>query len=191
MTVEQEPAVYDVDECEVVEIQDLQVEDLLDFARYGEYEALKAISESEYASKLASFDSQNVSLLHMTSANGHFECTKLLLECPEVVDKCINIKNAEGNTPLHWAALNAHVNVVCLLLEKGADITLKNSIDRSAFDEAVAAEKFEVTSAIIAFLEKSQESKKLASSKDENEESEEANTVAEDMKKSMEITDEL
>lgn len=185
MTVEHEPAIYGVDECEVVEIQDLRVEDLLDFARYGEYEALKAIFESEYAYKLASFDAQNVSLLHMTAANGHFDCTNLLLECREVVDKCINIRNTEGNTPLHWAALNGHARVVCLLLEKGADITIKNGIERTPFDEAVAGEKFEVTAAIIEFLEKSQESKKL------HEESEDAKAVAADIEKSMEISDEI
>lgn len=156
MTLEHEMDPTDLD-SELVEISDLKVEDLLDFARYGEVEALTAILESEYASKLALCDDQNISLLHMVSANGHLECAEILLKCPQVRENTINICNMEGNTALHWAALNSHVAIVRLLLENGADINIKNKAERTAFDEAVAAEKFEITSAIIEFLENSQE----------------------------------
>ena len=146
-------------ESELVEIEELTVEDFLDFARYGELEALKAISESEHASKLALCDENKISLLHMVAANGHFECAELLLKCPQVREISLNSVNTEGNTALHWAALNSHIPLVRLLLENGADFTIKNSVDRTPFDEAVVNEKFEVTAAIIEFLEKSQESK--------------------------------
>lgn len=158
MTIEHEMNALDLD-SEFVEIQDLKVEDLLDFARYGELEALQSIFESEYASRLASFDGNKVSLLHMVAANGYLECAELLLKCPEVCKDSLNSTNSEGNTPLHWAALNSHVPLVRLLLESGADIKIKNSVDRTPFDEAVAGEKFEVTAAIIEFLEKSQDQK--------------------------------
>lgn len=155
MTLEHEMEPTDLD-SELVEIADLKVEDLLDFARYGEVEALTAISESEYAFKLAMCDDQNISLLHMVSANGHLECADLLLKCTQVRENTINMCNMEGNTALHWAALNSHVAIVRLLLENGADINIKNKIERTAFDEAAAAEKYDVTSAIIEFLESSQ-----------------------------------
>ena len=155
MTLEHDMSSLDL-ESELVEIKDLKVEDFLDFARYGEYEALSAILESEHASKLALSDDNRISLLHMTAANGHFECTELLLKCPQVREISLNSINTEGNTPLHWAALNSHVSLVRLLLTHGADFNIKNSFNRTPFDEAVASEKFEVTAAIIEFLEKHQ-----------------------------------
>lgn len=155
MTLEYEMDHTDLD-SELVEISDLKVEDLLDFARYGEIGALSAILESEYAFKLAMCDDQNISLLHMVSANGHLECANLLLKCPGVYENVINLCNMEGNTALHWAVLNSHVSIVRLLLENGADVNIKNKNERTAFDEAVAAEKFDITSAIIEYLESSQ-----------------------------------
>lgn len=158
MSIEQEMNSLDL-ESELVEIEDLKVEDFLDFARYGETEALQAIFESEHAPKLALCDENKISLLHMVAANGHVECAELLLKCSQVREISLNSVNTEGNTPLHWASLNSQVPLVRLLLDNGADFNIKNYIDRTAFDEAVANEKFEVTSAIIEFLEKSQERK--------------------------------
>lgn len=165
MTLEHEMNSLDL-ESELVEIEDLQVEDFLDFARYGEFEALKSIFDSEYVSKLAKCDNNGISLLHMAAANGHYECASLLLKCPQVHENSLNLVNTEGNTPLHWAALNSHVNLVRLLLEHGADINIKNNADQTPFDEAVANEKFDVTAAIIEFLENVQKQKEgeLASS---------------------------
>ena len=38
----------------------------------------------------------------------------------------INHRNHSGNTPLHWAALNTHLECVKALVEAGADIGIKN-----------------------------------------------------------------
>lgn len=38
----------------------------------------------------------------------------------------INHRNHSGNTPLHWAALNTHLECVKALVEAGADIAVKN-----------------------------------------------------------------
>ena len=108
----------------------------------------------------------------MVSANGHLECAELLLKCPQVHKTLLNSVNAEGNTPLHWAALNCHIPIIRLLLENGADITIKNSVDRTPFDEAAVAEKYEVTKLIIEFLEKSQSQKQTQNSSDITEEDE-------------------
>lgn len=45
---------------------------------------------------------------------------------PEQLQKLINHRNHSGNTPLHWAALNTHLDCVKVLVEAGADISVKN-----------------------------------------------------------------
>lgn len=165
MSLEHEMHSLDLD-SELVEIKDLKVEDFLDFARYGDFEALQDILDSEYSFKLALCDDNKISLLHMVAANGHLECAELLLNNAQVRESCLNSCNMEGNTPLHWAALNSHASLVRLLLENGADINVKNFADRSPFDEAVVHEKFEITAVMIDFLEKNQDSKQYSETVD-------------------------
>lgn len=38
----------------------------------------------------------------------------------------VNHRNHSGNTPLHWAALNTHLDCVKALVEAGADVSTKN-----------------------------------------------------------------
>lgn len=44
----------------------------------------------------------------------------------------LNSRNYTGNTPLHWAALNTHLDCVKALVEAGADISLKNDAGHDA-----------------------------------------------------------
>ena len=56
----------------------------------------------------------------------------------------LNLQNASGNTPLHWAALNGHLPAVKLLIEAGADPTVINQAGKDAVYEAEANEKNEL-----------------------------------------------
>jgi hypothetical protein len=59
-------------------------------------------------------------------------------------------KNAAGNTPLHWAALNGHLEAVKLLLmNANADPTVMNTSGHDAVYEAELNDKQEVVEWIL------------------------------------------
>lgn len=66
----------------------------------------------------------NLSLLHKTVLHLNSLGIKQLLE--SVSKNCIDEKDADGQTPLHWAARRGDVQAVSLLLEAGADSNKKN-----------------------------------------------------------------
>lgn len=56
----------------------------------------------------------------------------------------LNAQNKAGNTALHWAALNGHLDAVKVLLEEGADPTITNSRGHDAVYEAEVNDRKEV-----------------------------------------------
>lgn len=56
----------------------------------------------------------------------------------------LNAQNKSGNTALHWAALNGHLESVKKLLECGADPTITNQKGHDAVYEAELNDKKEV-----------------------------------------------
>ena len=52
----------------------------------------------------------------------YVDVLECLLECLTKDD--INAQNSSGNTAMHWAALNGHVDVVKRLAASGADPTV-------------------------------------------------------------------
>ncbi|KAL6239447.1 ankyrin repeat-containing domain protein [Aspergillus navahoensis] len=76
-------------------------------------------------------------LLHYPAANGNLEIltnlTKLLSSASNEktltdteIKNTVNHRNHSGNTPLHWAALNTHLECVKVLVKAGADVSIKN-----------------------------------------------------------------
>lgn len=53
-----------------------------------------------------------------------------------IVISIINAQNLSGNTALHWAALNGHLESVKILIENGADPTITNKKGHDAIYEA-------------------------------------------------------
>lgn len=49
--------------------------------------------------------------------------------------------NEAGNTALHWAALNGHLECVKLLVQSGADVTMINRAGHDAVFEAEINDK--------------------------------------------------
>ena len=56
----------------------------------------------------------------------------------------INAQNKAGNTALHWAALNGHLESVKVLLDQGGDPTITNQRGHDAVYEAELNDKKEV-----------------------------------------------
>lgn len=54
------------------------------------------------------------------------------------------MQNDSGNTALHWAALNGKLDCVKVLMEAGADPTIKNRAGHDAVYEAELNDKTEV-----------------------------------------------
>ena len=109
-------------------------------------------------------------LLHYPAANGNLELVMYLLESLSVAQSSrstetndkdmdhststttqeqparqqadlINHQNVSGNTPLHWAALNGHLEIVKALVQAGADPTIVNEAGRDAVVEAEYSSK--------------------------------------------------
>ena len=121
------------------------VTELVDCARYGESDAVRAICDKhgDNATAEAPFvDSKNASgntALHMACANGHKHTCRFLLS-----RGANHLPNSSGNTPLHWAAANGHEEIVKLLLDEPRfkdkiDVLQKNQFGRSALTEGFSS----------------------------------------------------
>ena len=67
---------------------------------------------------------------------------------PQLRSTVLDFQNEWGNTPLHWAALNGHLEVVKALSAAGADMKVKNKAGHDAAYEAERNSK----DAVVEFL---------------------------------------
>ncbi|KAJ5573477.1 uncharacterized protein N7459_007904 [Penicillium hispanicum] len=128
------------------------IDDLIYDARAGDLEALTA-DVANLASQHSCPESQIVAsaidmedeseggtgscVLHFPAANGNIEILNFLLQKLSAADAAlrtafVNHRNHSGNTPLHWAALNTHLECVKALVEAGADVAIKNDAGHDA-----------------------------------------------------------
>ena len=86
--------------------------------------------------------------LHYAATNGHLSVMQLLIEENAYLDA----ESPNGSTPLMMAAHYGTPSAVKLLLESGADPTLKNNLGLSAIDFAHQANRLESAAIIGAFI---------------------------------------
>ncbi|KAL4926053.1 ankyrin repeat domain-containing protein [Aspergillus undulatus] len=137
-----------------------EVDDLIYFVRSNDMEGLEfTLSElmTKYdkrasviiASAVDTFPQEEggsgCSLFHYAAANGN---TRILEHLSNIlasahittgvplteaeIKSAINHANYSGNTPLHWAALNTHLECVKILVNAGADVGIKNEAGHDA-----------------------------------------------------------
>ncbi|KAJ5089128.1 hypothetical protein N7532_007812 [Penicillium argentinense] len=128
------------------------IDDLIYDARAGDLEALTAdianlasqntCAESQIVASAIDMEDESEGgtgscVLHFPAANGNIEILNFLLQKLSTGDAAqrtafVNHTNHSGNTPLHWAALNTHIECVKALVEAGADVTVKNDAGHDA-----------------------------------------------------------
>lgn len=99
------------------------------------------------------------SLLHYPAANGNLEIVNYLISLitgkqqqsrvggeaandeSALLQQVINHKNVSGNTSLHWAGMNGHLEVVKALVGAGADPEIVNAAGRDAVVESECSAK--------------------------------------------------
>ncbi|KAI1615802.1 hypothetical protein EDD36DRAFT_463300 [Exophiala viscosa] len=148
-----------------------ELEDLIYFSRTGDLDSLKDLITTLCASHscppsvmLASaidvdedgLGSQS-SLLHYPAANGNLEVIQYLVSlltpsnalgnsvgattAEKSAPQLVNHRNVNGNTPMHWAGMNGHLEVVKVLVGAGADPGIVNAAGRDAVVESECSAK--------------------------------------------------
>lgn len=86
--------------------------------------------------------------LHYAATNSHIQIMQLLLDNHAYIDAA----SPNGSTPLMMAAMYGNASAVKMLLEAGADPTLKNGIGLTAIDFANRVKKADSVEIIAAFI---------------------------------------
>jgi len=85
-------------------------------------------------------DNQNTNALQWACYNGRENSFIYLVS----FDMSLNDQNSDGLTSLHLAILSENTNMVKKLIQRGADITIKDYKNRTAFDLAVEKHKLKI-----------------------------------------------
>lgn len=148
-----------------------ELDDLIYFSRTGDLGSLKSLvtqlcathscAPSIILASAIDVDADGLGsqscLLHYPSANGNLEIIQYLLEhltpsetagehattADKSAPELVNHRNVSGNTPLHWAAMNGHLEIVKVLVGSGADVGVRNEAGRDAVVEAEMSSKEE------------------------------------------------
>jgi ankyrin repeat protein len=86
--------------------------------------------------------------LHYAATDSHIPVMQLLLNQHAYIDAA----SPNGSTPLMMAAMYGNASAVKMLLEAGADPTIKNDLGLTAIDFAERVKKTDATAIIAAFI---------------------------------------
>ena len=81
--------------------------------------------------------SDGMTALHIASTINDVHVVDFILQNVDNPTRAVNIKTTEGWTPGHFAGFFNNFDSLNLLLESGADMSIRNSSNMSGFDEIV------------------------------------------------------
>jgi hypothetical protein len=84
--------------------------------------------------------------IHSAVRWNKFEEAKSLLVSPEAVN-CVDTSN--GNTPIHIAAQNGHIDLLNFLIERKADVNAKNGKGNSPIHMAISYDYYDCVKALV------------------------------------------
>lgn len=108
---------------------DSSEEQLFEAIANKDLEAVRRLLQQYPDLNLNCVDRDELTPLQHVCHTGHLELTRFLIDNGARVDFT---KRKDGYTPLMFAAISAKADIVRLLLERGADITIENCVNRTA-----------------------------------------------------------
>ncbi|XP_059614829.1 acyl-CoA-binding domain-containing protein 6 [Phlebotomus argentipes] len=115
------------------EDDDIQDEDKTIYDHVQQKNFEKFVEALENFEDVNILDETGLSVLHWAADRGQSEMLRLLLKRPEVN---VNVLDEDGQTPLHYAAFCGHPKCAEMLLDAGADTSIKDDQDQTCHDVA-------------------------------------------------------
>uniref|UniRef100_A0A7N2R224 Uncharacterized protein n=1 Tax=Quercus lobata TaxID=97700 RepID=A0A7N2R224_QUELO len=112
-------------------------DDLFKAAESGDASTFKSLSQNQLSKALSLRNEDGRSLLHVAVSSSHPEVVKVLSAIDESAS-VINSADEEGWAPLHSAASIGNLEIVEVLLSRGADINMKTDGGRTALHYAAS-----------------------------------------------------
>lgn len=96
---------------------------------------------------MASLNSHQRTPLHLAVQAGSLETVRLLLS--PMLPNTLEIKDADGNTPLHIACWLNRLEILRFFLDQGADVTALNNENKTCLDVAIEWDSVEVVKTLV------------------------------------------
>ncbi|MBN8512536.1 MAG: ankyrin repeat domain-containing protein [Rickettsiales bacterium] len=95
------------------------------------FEQSNFLNSPEFSSYTRRTNNNGDNILHIAVKKGYIDIVKLLTKIPNI--GLINEQNKDGNTALHLAVDSGNSELVMVLIEQGADLSIKNNVNTPPF----------------------------------------------------------
>ncbi|KAL8532443.1 hypothetical protein ACS0TY_008879 [Phlomoides rotata] len=120
-------------------------------AESGDSSVFKSLPEELLLKASSLLNEDGRSLLHVAVSSSQTEVVELLsAACPLVVNGC----DEEGWGPLHSAASSGNFKIVEILINRGADVNMKNCGGRTALHYAASKGHMEIAEILVSYCAK-------------------------------------
>ncbi|XP_075104124.1 uncharacterized protein LOC107778106 isoform X1 [Nicotiana tabacum] len=123
--------------------------DLFKAAESGDSSLFESLTEEQLLKALSLRNEDVRSLLHVAVSSAHAQVVKILAAADPSASG-INSGDEEGWVPLHSATSSGNVEIVEILLSRGADVNLKNDGGRTALHYAASKGRVKIAELLIS-----------------------------------------